>query len=197
MVPLLLASASPRRREILATLRIPFEAVAVEADEVVREGETPEAYLARVVDDKLRLARPLAEARARPSVLVADTTVVVDQRMLVKPTSPDDNRAMLRSLAGRSHQVMTRFAALGPRGREAHTVTTQVRFRPLTDAEIAAYVASGEGADKAGGYAIQGLGAFLVAALEGSYSGVVGLPACEVVQALCAVGALPSFPLPP
>jgi septum formation protein len=193
---LLLASASPRRREILATLGLSFEVQAVDADERELPGEPPERYLERIVDAKLRLAREAAALRGFASVLVADTTVVLDGRMLAKPQNPGENRAMIAALAGRTHQVMTRLAALGPRGERACTVATRVRFRPLSPEEIDGYVASGEGRDKAGGYAIQGLGSFMVEGIEGSYSAVVGLPACEAIQALVEVGALPSFPLP-
>ena len=110
-------------------------------------------------------------------------------------TTEDENRAMIAALAGREHRVLTRFAAAGPAGTEARTVATRVRFRSLSAPEIDGYAASGEGRDKAGGYAIQGLGSFMIEAIEGSYSAVVGLPACEVVLALVQVGALPSFPL--
>ncbi|MCS6901259.1 MAG: nucleoside triphosphate pyrophosphatase [Myxococcales bacterium] len=194
--PLLLASASPRRREILATLGLPFEAQAVDANEDELPGEPPERYLERIVAAKLRLAREIAARRGISSVLVADTTVILDGRMLAKPQNPGENRAMIAALASRVHQVKTRFAALGPKGERARTVSTQVRFRPLSPGEIDSYVATGEGRDKAGGYAIQGIGAFLVESIKGSYSAVVGLPACEVVQALVEVGAIPSYPLP-
>lgn len=194
MASFLLASASPRRREILQTLGLSFEVAAVDADESERPGEAPAAYLERVVAEKLRLARALASSRGLPAVLVADTTVVLDGRMLAKPRDQAENRAMIAALAGRSHQVMTRFAVEGPAGLAARTVSTTVRFRALSSAEIDAYAASGEGGDKAGGYAIQGLGSFMVEGIDGSYSCVVGLPACEVAQALVAAGALASFP---
>jgi septum formation protein len=223
---LLLASASPRRREILGTLGLEFEVAAVDADERLLEGEEPGAYLERVVSEKLRLAAPLAASRGRGAVLVADTSVVLGGVVLGKPVDAADNRAMLRALSGRSHEVMTRFAiavvggapvvpvvataggagasegaggaerAGGPEGRTAvaRTVTTSVTFRALTGDEIERYVASGEGRDKAGGYAIQGLGAFAVEGIAGSYSNVVGLPACEVVQALLEAGVIDVFP---
>jgi septum formation protein len=193
---LLLASASPRRREILVTLGVPFEVQAMDADEGELPGEGPTAYLARVVEAKLALALPAAAARGLGSVLVADTTVVLGETMLAKPRDEAENRAMIRALAGRAHRVMTRFAVTGPGGKVARTISTEVHVRALDDAEIHAYVASGEGRDKAGGYAIQGLGSFLVERIDGSYSAVVGLPACEVVQALVQVGAIPTFPLP-
>ena len=192
---LLLASASPRRREILRTLGLPFEAAAVEADEAELPSEAPEPYLVRVVDEKLRLAEPLRAARGLGAVLVADTTVVLEGRMLAKPRDEDDNRAMVSALAGKRHHVFTRFAARSAEGQiRARTVVTAVSVRDLSGDEVRRYVASGEGRDKAGGYAIQGLGSFAVTGIEGSYSNVVGLPACEVVLALRELGVLGAFP---
>ena len=124
-------------------------------------------------------------------ILVADTSVVIDGRILGKPDGEGDARSMLVLLAGRTHEVMTRFAVAGEGALHAETVATRVTFRPLDDGEIDVYAASGEGIDKAGGYAVQGLGASLVARIDGSYSSVVGLPACEVIVALRRLGALP------
>jgi septum formation protein len=195
---ILLASASPRRREILQTLGLRFEVAAVDADEEALEGEAPPRYLERVVAEKLRLGLVLGQARGLGAVLVADTTVVLDGQMLAKPLDAADNARMIRALGGRDHEVMTRFAVRGPGGQQvARTVTTRVRFRALDEGEIEGYVASGEGRDKAGGYAIQGLGAFMIEGIDGSYSCVVGLPACEVVQALRAVGVIGRFPVAP
>jgi septum formation protein len=196
--PLFLASGSPRRRELLSTLGLPFEAAGVDADETRREGEAPAAYLERVVAEKLRLALAEADRRGLGVVLVADTVVVLGALVLGKPADGAENAAMLRALSGRTHQVMTRFA-LARRGgpSRAETVTTDVRFRDLGDDEVAAYVATGEGRDKAGGYAVQGLGGFAVASIAGSYSNVVGLPVCELVVALRRLGAIDVFPLPP
>lgn len=191
-----LASGSPRRRELLSTLGLPFEAAGVDADERHRPGEPVGAYLERVVDEKRRLAEAAAARRGLDVVLVADTVVVLDGRPLGKPADEADNAAMLRALAGRTHQVLTRFA-LARRGASpfAETVATDVRFRELGADEIAAYVATGEGRDKAGGYAVQGIGGFAVAALQGSYSNVVGLPVCELVVALRRLGVVDVFPL--
>lgn len=193
-----LASGSPRRREILTTLGLPFEAAGVDADESRRPGEGVDMYLERVVDEKRRLAEAEASRRGLGLVLVADTVVVLEGRLLGKPTDDGDNAAMLRALSGRSHQVMTRFA-LVRRGDPAlaQTVVTDVRFRDLEADEVAAYVATGEGRDKAGGYAVQGIGGFAVASINGSYTNVVGLPACELVVALRRLGALGTFPLAP
>jgi septum formation protein len=183
--PLVLGSASPRRREILAALRIPHEVLAPDLDEALRAGEAPADYAARVAADKLSVVAVRApEGRA---VLTADTTVVLDGRALVKPEDEDDARRMIGALAGRTHEVVTAFA-LGLGGAPAplavERVTTRVTFRALEPTEVEAYVQSGEGVDKAGAYAVQGLGAMLVSRIEGSYSNVVGLPACEVWMAL-------------
>ena len=196
MATFLLGSASPRRSEILRTLGLTFEVAAVDADESERAGEAAADYLTRVVAAKLALARERARERGLSALVVADTTVVLDGRMLAKPADRTDNRAMVAALAGREHEVMTRFAVQGPAGEVARTVTTRVRFRPLSEAEIDGYAASGEGLDKAGGYAIQGLGSFMVEAIVGSYSSVVGLPACEVAQALVATGVVAVLPVP-
>lgn len=212
--PLLLASASPRRSELLKALRIPHVVRAVAVDEAVHDGEGPDRYVARVVENKLgaALAQLQASLQANPqanpqagdrapfgAVLVADTTVVLEGEILGKPASDRDAMTMLRALSGRSHVVATRFAIASPDGARARgqTVSTWVSFRPLSEEDIAAYVATGEGRDKAGAYAIQGMGAFAVSRIEGSYSNVVGLPQCEVVEALLAEGLLPRFPLPP
>ncbi len=190
--PLLLGSASPRRREILTNLRIPFVVRAAEADESTREGEEPDAYLARVVSAKLEAVRAAAADVRAGAILVADTSVIEGGAILGKPASTDEAEAMIARLAGKTHEVHTRFAigGVGAGGATLHaeTVVTRVTFRPLTPARIRAYAESGEGTDKAGAYAVQGLGAALVSRIEGSYSNVVGLPACEVVVALERLG---------
>jgi septum formation protein len=203
--PLWLGSASPRRREILENLRIPFRVAAGAPDERVLAGETPEIYLARVVLAKLGAVRALVAERARAGdvVLVADTSVVLGDTILGKPIDEghgDRERgtaaaeAMVARLAGRTHRVLTRFV-LARAGNvasddvlHAETVETRVTFRPLSEGAVRAYAASGEGLDKAGGYAVQGLGAGLVARIDGSYANVVGLPACELVVALATLG---------
>ncbi len=198
--PLLLGSASPRRREILTTLGLPLRVAAADVDETPLPAEPPRGYLARVTSAKLAAVARLPAAEGAGALLVADTTVVLDDRPLGKPADEAEARAMLRALSGRAHHVSTCFAVSGPpdlaRARSLTTVTSLVVFRPLDDEEIALYAATGEGLDKAGAYAIQGIGAFAVARVEGSYSNVVGLPACEVVSALRAAGLLARFPLP-
>jgi septum formation protein len=202
--PLLLGSGSPRRREILAALGISARVAKAEVDESVRAGEAADDYLVRVVADKLSAARRLPEAAGAVGVLVADTSVIVDGAPVGKPADEAAARSMLRALSGRAHEVWTRFAIarLAPSSdaaapaEAAETVRTRVWFRALDGEEIAAYAATGEGLDKAGAYAIQGIGAFAVERIEGSYSNVVGLPACEVVLALRRTGLLRAFPLP-
>lgn len=203
--PLLLGSSSPRRRDILATLGLPFRAVGAEVTEAGREGESAEEYQERIILAKLWAVRQRAESADAGGILVADTEVILDGRVLGKPRDEGDARAMLAALSGRGHEVWTRFAISGGGAGEGEhdpplhveTVRTRVFFRALGDDEIAAYAATGEGLDKAGAYAIQGVGAFAVARIEGSYSNVVGLPACEVIAALRGAGLLLRFPLQP
>lgn len=198
--PVLLGSASPRRREIMATLGLPLRVLPAMVDESHVPGESPLGYLGRVVEAKLAAVAPRDEARAAGAILVADTTVILDGHVLGKPEGFAEARAMLLALSGRSHEVATRFAVSGPVSPavalHAETVISTVTFRPLTDQEIEGYAATGEGLDKAGAYAIQGIGSFAVARIEGSYTNVVGLPACEVIAALLRVGLLESFPRP-
>lgn len=199
--PLLLGSGSPRRREILTALGIPIRVAGVDVDETVRPGEGPDDYLARIVTDKLAaaVALPRVQEWQVAAVLVADTSVIVDGVPVGKPGNAAGARVMLRALSGRAHEVWTRFAVAAlpttSVGAVAETVRTRVWFRALDDAEIAAYADTGEGLDKAGAYAIQGIGAFAVERIEGSYSNVVGLPACEVVLALKRARLLGVFPL--
>lgn len=189
MATLTLASQSPRRRELLAGLGIALDVRPAETDEAVLPGEAPRAYVARV-------AREKARAVAGEVVLAADTSVVLGQRILGKPRDPADAAEMLRSLSGTAHEVLTAVCVRrsGPGAPAEHEalVATAVRFRTLTEREIAWYVATGEPLDKAGAYALQGAGGVLVEAVEGSVSGVVGLPLVESVALLAAAG----FPLP-
>lgn len=194
-MPLLLASGSPRRREILANVGIPIVVGAVDIDESVLSGESPAAYLTRIVSMKLVAASQRLASVDVAALLVADTSVIDGDAILGKPSGAEDAEQMITRLAGRTHEVWTRFAigAAESSGRSLHeeTVKTRVTFRPLTPLQVQAYVASGEGTDKAGAYAIQGRGAALVSRIEGSYSNVVGLPACEVVVALENLGLWP------
>ena len=177
-----LASASPRRRELLEQIGVPVQRVLCAVDEQVRPGEAAADYVQRVTRDKVQAG--VAAAPVGAVVLAADTAVVLDGRILGKPADRAQGLAMLRALSGREHQVMTALAvARGPEAR-LQLVTSKVRFGTLSEAQIAAYWDTGEPADKAGGYGIQGLGAVFVEHLEGSYSAVVGLPLAETAQLL-------------
>lgn len=197
--PLLLASGSPRRREILTSLAIPIVVHAVDVDESVLPGEAADAYLERVVAAKLAAAYERVDVdaalRVAAAILVADTSVVVDGDVLGKPADVDEAEAMIARLAGRTHEVWTRFAIatpdVRPRALREERVVTRVTFRALSPVRIRAYAETREGFDKAGGYAVQGRGAALVARIDGSYTNVVGLPACEVSVALEGLGLVP------
>jgi septum formation protein len=161
--------------------------VKPDVDERVASNEPCAAYLARITEAKLawvRGNRPRDAASPTAPVLVADTIVELDGAILGKPESDEEGRDLLARLSGRTHRVHTRFI-VDARARHAETVTTEVHFRPLEPGEIDAYVASGEGRDKAGGYGIQGRAMVFAKAVHGSYTNVVGLPACEVYVALC------------
>ena len=191
---LLLASASPRRCELLQRVGLHLEVRPADIDEAVRPGEDPTAYVSR-------LARPKAAAIVRgPNewVLAADTTVTVDGQILGKAESPEEAATMLRSLLGRTHQVITAFILVGERDAQSivyeRAVASEVEFIELDAPTLADYVASGEWRGKAGAYAIQGIGAALVSAVRGSVTNVIGLPLVEVLAALRDVGGpLPRF----
>ena len=172
--PLILASGSPRRAELLRQAGIRFEVSAPDLDETLYAGEAPEAYVRRLAAAK---ARHVAATHPGRLVLGADTTVVVDGQVLGKPRDAADAARMLGHLSGRSHVVLTGVCLIGPAGEtRIESAVTTVEFRPLEDAEIAGYVDSGEPMDKAGAYAIQGGAAGFVTRLDGEYSNVVGLP---------------------
>ena len=198
LYPIVLASASPRRRRMFRDLGIPFEVIPAHIDETMEPGESPEAFVRRTANEKGEAVAGLLHAEGRnPWIVAADTVVVLGPDVLCKPVDSEDARRMLSMLSGQTHRVMTGWTvgrAGGSRSVE-HTVT-EVTFHRLTPEQIENYVASGEGMDKAGAYAIQGVGTFLVDRIAGSYFNVVGLPVSHVVQALIKVGALPTYPLP-
>jgi septum formation protein len=191
-----LGSASPRRREIIASLRIPCVSFSADIDESTEPGERPEAYLERVVAQKRLAVLARAGQRASGAVLVADTSVTLGDEILGKPADEGEAEQMLARLAGTEHRVLTRYALALPDGSlvTERTVATRVWMRSASAEELSRYARSGEGLDKAGAYAVQGLGAFLVERIEGSYTNVVGLPACELVLDLRRAGLLGPYP---
>ncbi|AGA71915.1 septum formation inhibitor Maf [Pseudomonas plecoglossicida] len=186
MNPLYLASGSPRRRELLAQIGVPFSVVSAPIDETPLPNESAPAYVERLA--RAKAAAGLACLEGPAVVLGADTAVVLDGRILGKPENREDALAMLADLSGREHQVLTAVALSD--GQRVHSlcVTSKVRFRAISAEEAQRYWASGEPADKAGGYAIQGLGAVFVTGLSGSYSAVVGLPLSETAELLGQFG---------
>ena len=187
MTSLYLASGSPRRRELLTQIGVPFTAVSAAIDETPLQNESPVAYVERLAREKAQAGRQQL-LKSMPDgafcVLGADTAVVLDERILGKPVDEADALAMLMALSGRVHEVLTAIAIIDAGRCEIRVVSSQVRFRNISKQEASLYWASGEPRDKAGGYAIQGLAAVFVAGLNGSYSAVVGLPVCETAELL-------------
>lgn len=191
MTPLFLASGSPRRRELLTQIGVPFQVVTASIDETPLPDECPAAYVERLARAKARAGREhlLGSSVSAPfCVLGADTAVVLDDQILGKPVDEADALSMLMALSGREHEVLTAIAILAAERCETRVVRSRVSFRTISQQEAAQYWASGEPQDKAGGYAIQGLAAVFVAGLNGSYSGVVGLPVCETAELLGQFG---------
>lgn len=181
---LILASTSPRRREILAALGLDFTVVPVDVDESPQEGETPGDMALRLAVAKARAA----EAHGNSIALGADTIVAIDGHALGKPIDKADCLAMLERLSGRGHKVLTGVALHGAQGTRTALSETDVYFREISRDEALAYWQSGEPCDKAGAYAVQGLGGVFVERIEGSYSGVVGLPVFETATLLANAG---------
>lgn len=198
--PLVLGSGSPRRREIVSALGLPFRVLAADIDEALLPGEAPLAYLERIAAEKLAGVRARLGDAPHSAILVADTSVVVDGDVLGKPTDREDAVRLFSRIVGRTHSVYTRYA-IGRAGEAgvsaARSVETQVQMRAAEPAEIRAYAATGEGLDKAGAYAAQGIGAFFIERIAGSYSNVVGLPACEVLADFRALGLVGSLAFNP
>ncbi len=188
---LILASASPRRAEVLRNAGIPFDAVPANVDEARRPSEAAEELVSRLAEAKARFAAARAGSSAGPALVVgADTTVVVDGLVLGKPASAEDARGMLQRLSGRTHGVITGLAVIRlPDGAICtERETTLVTFGPLSEQKIEDYVASGEPLDKAGAYAIQGRGGRFVTRVEGCYFNVVGLPLARLYRILREFG---------
>ena len=181
---ILLASASPRRSELLRQVGITHAIRPVDIDESVHDGEAPSAYVLRLAQAKAAaLWRQLAAAERRP-VLAADTTVALEGEIFGKPASLEEARVMLGRLSGRTHEVHTAIAVLHEGGAAARVSSSAVTFRGLTPAEIDWYWHTGEPADKAGGYAVQGRAAAFISHIAGSYSGIMGLPLYETWELL-------------
>jgi len=180
---LILASASPRRADLLRLAGFAFDVIPADVDERVLPDETPSDYVRRLAAEKsAAVVRQLGARAADAAVLGADTAVVVDGAILGKPRDDADATSMLRRLAGRSHEVMTGVSLRNSTAESGAVISTRVQFAPLSDLQIAEYVASGEGKDKAGAYAIQGFASRFIPAIEGSYSNVVGLPVSTVAE---------------
>ncbi|MGI1944260.1 Maf family protein [Shewanella glacialipiscicola] len=199
---LVLASTSPRRKELLAQIGLgrpefSFTQVAPDIDETPQLRETPIDYVQRLAAEKAHAGLALCADMSQPAVLGSDTIVVFENQILGKPTDAADAKRMLSELSGQLHTVMTAIALVYRKDESSLTaktlvrlVQTQVRFCTLSKAEIEAYVASAEPMDKAGSYGIQGMGGCFVAAIDGSYSGVVGLPLVETRELLAEVGII-------
>lgn len=191
--PLILASSSPRRRRLLRQIGVPFRARPSHFEETIL-AETP---LISPGDLAVRKAEAVRFSSQNNWILGADTVVVLGETFLGKPKDPEDAHSMLSQLSGKEHRVITGFCLLDPNRKLAQVeeITTLVRVKELTEQEIRGYIETGEPFGKAGGYGIQGIGAFMVESISGSYSNVVGLPLCALVKALCRTGALSTFPI--
>ncbi|MET0104073.1 MAG: nucleoside triphosphate pyrophosphatase [Sedimenticola sp.] len=186
---LYLASVSPRRRELLEQIGVDHTVVRVEIDEMPRQGESPAEYVIRLALEKARAGRASLDDNSAV-VLAADTAVVLDGEIMGKPKDREMAAGMLRKLSGHTHKVLTGIALIGSAERSRLNVN-RVSFRTLQESEIDAYWKSGEPRDKAGSYGIQGLGALFISHLEGSFSGVMGLPLYETAELLADAGIRP------
>jgi septum formation protein len=185
----ILASASPRRIELLSLLGLRFEIMPSNVDEKFMEGEAPRDHVLRLSEEKAKLASAL---HPEAWVIGADTIVIINGDVLGKPRTPDEAKEMLGKLSGQMHKVFTGFTVVRKSAdiliRDA--VESSVRFREIPEDEMAWYIRSQEPYDKAGGYAVQGMGAFFIKEIYGSYTNVMGLPLCEVVDVLKRIGAI-------
>ena len=196
--PLILASASPRRERLLQQIGLPFRSLPSNVEENSVMGE-PFAMVRLLSEKKARAVLSKDKIASQYYwILGADTAVVLGETILGKPKDHDEAGSMLLLLSGKEHKVITGLSILDPLGRLAHSeeVTSLVQVKGLTDGEIRAYIATGEPFGKAGSYAIQGIGSFMVESISGSYTNVVGLPVSVLIKSLIAVGALKGFPLP-
>ena len=186
---LILASKSPRRYELLKQVGFDFDAVPSRVEEDFVKGESPQKHVLRLAE-----AKALDVGNRHPDrwVIAADTIVYINHSILGKPRSREEAKKMLRRLSGKEHQVLTGFSVVHlERGKwDREGVQTAVKVKKLTQAELEWYVETGEPFDKAGGYAIQGIGSFMIESIKGSYTNVVGLPICELIQMLSRLGAI-------
>jgi septum formation protein len=190
----ILASQSPRRRDLLSLIGIPHTVRPADIDESAHPGESPLECVERLARDKAeRIARDEGGASAGAVIIAADTIVVIDDRILNKPVDVADARAMLRLLQGRTHHVHTAVSVARDTRRAAEVASVRVRFRSLSEPEIDAYIATGEPMDKAGAYGIQGYGATIVDHIDGDFFAVMGLPLVAVVRLLGEVGVRYEF----
>ena len=185
MNPIVLASGSPRRKQLLEMLRIPFRVIAPDVDEHVLPGEKPDAYVTRLSRAKAQAVLPRAPGHV---ILAADTTVVLGGKIFEKPTSPANAVEMLEQLQGKTHEVLTAVAVAENGRLEQALDVSRVTFRRADRATLEDYVATGEPLDKAGAYAIQGLGAPLIERVEGDFFGVMGLPLRLALDLLAKFG---------
>jgi septum formation protein len=187
--PIILASQSPRRRRLLEAAGLIFKVIPSQVQEEDFEAVDPAAYAKRLAEAK---AGDVAERHPESWVIGADSIVLIDGQILEKPASTSDARRMMELLSGKTHQVLTGYAIVlaGDAHAFSDVETTEVTFKPLTDEEIEWYIQTPEPYDKAGGYAIQGLGSFMVKQIKGSYTNVVGLPVCEVLDQLYRLGVI-------
>ena len=183
MPRIILASGSPRRAELLSQIGLPFEVSVPSVDETPQARESPDLYVTR-----LARAKALAATQRGCVSIGADTSVILDGRILGKPRDREDGISMLKALGGRSHQVLTGIAVSDGQRTESQVVSSLVTFRDLDPEEVHAYWDTGEGADKAGSYGIQGIGSIFAKSIQGSFSAVVGLPLTETESLLRAFG---------
>jgi septum formation protein len=192
-VKFILASASPRRRELLASIGLAFDVLPSNVPEVHQDGEAPEEYVARLSREK---AEALANEHPNRWVIAADTTVLLDEQLLEKPADQADAMRMLGMISGRTHIVYTGVTLVHAerKYRDTRVAESEVRMLPLSDEDIEWYIATGEPLDKAGAYAVQGIGAMFIESIHGSYTNVVGLPLATLFQMLRRAGLDPLKP---
>jgi len=192
-MPLILASVSPRRKALLRQVGIPFEAIGSMVDETSVEIMPPEELARHIA---IRKTESVANSFKNRWTLGADTIVVINKSVFGKPNNRRECHDMLVELSGKTHRVITGFCIYDPQGKSEHveSVATKVKIKELSETEIEAYIKTGEPFGKAGAYAIQGIGVFMIEHITGSYTNIVGLPVCEVVRALVKCGGLREFP---